>query len=117
MPLRRLVHVGDELGSSVATYLTFSSNLTEGGALLASVTITNRASARRLVSVFFIASGGSAADNNCIFEEYVPPNRSVGVPGGPWWGNSSAFVQATSDTAGSAVGIRLTALEEFHAGA
>ena len=113
MPLRRRVHEGTELTSTATTLLTFSDNLVEGGAVLAQATIANRSGSRRRVTIHFVVSGGSPAESNCIFEEYVPPNRTVTCPGGPWWMNSGAFVSAICDAVDPDVAVRITAFEEY----
>lgn len=116
MAIRRRVHDGTELSNALQTLLTFSDNLVEGGAVVVAGTISNLDAARRQVKVYLVPSGSAAADANCIYNEYVPPGRTVSMPGGPWWGNSGAFVQAISDAAGSNVGVRITGFEEYQAG-
>ena len=112
MAWRRVVHAGTELTATLQTLLTFATGLTAGGAVVRSLSIANDAASARLVKVYLIASGGSAAPSNLIFEDTVPANTTMTPIRGPWQGNDGAFVQGISDTADSDVGVRLTCAEE-----
>lgn len=116
MPLRRLVHDGTELTNAEQTMVTFSANLTQGGAVVEGITLSNRSANRIQVTVHFRASGASATEANTIFEEYIPPHRTVTAPGGPWWADSSAILSAVSDSATSKVGVHASCFEEYIAG-
>lgn len=113
MPIRRVVHAGTELGNSASTLLTFSTGIVQGGAVVVAATITNRATVRRRATLYLIESGGSVGAAKPIYDEYVPPGRTVSAPGGPWFEDGGATVQGLSDAASSAVAVRLTAFEEF----
>jgi len=115
MPWRRRVHLGTELDNTEQTLLTFGDNLTEGGAVLKCVTISNRSSSTRRVTLWFVPFSSVASESNTFYEEYVPPN-STEIIEGPWHGDSGSFIKAAADAANSDVGVRLTAAEEFNAG-
>jgi hypothetical protein len=112
VPVRNLVHAGTELTNSSQTLLTFGDNLEEGGAVFEGAVAINKDSSRHLVTVHLVASGGSPTESNPIFEEYVPANSTVYIPG-PFRGNSGATVRAVSDAADSHVGIMVTCHERY----
>jgi hypothetical protein len=104
-------HLGTVLSSSLQTLLTYSSGLITGGAVLQNVQLTNSGSSNRVVLVYWIPTGQTASAQYLIGKLTVPANDVVALPGGPWYGSSGAFVQASQD-AGTDVTGRVTAFEE-----
>lgn len=114
MPWRRIVHEGDEIADTPTLYLTFGERLTEGGAVVKSITLNNYAATEQEVTVYLVAAGSSPSESNVIIRKILDANEHV-VLNGPWWNDSEAEVHAVAETADS-VNIRITAMEEFQAG-
>lgn len=102
---------GHALTTSLATILTFSASAVAGGAKVLGATAVNTGATNRIMTIELIPSGQSAASAYIIFQDVVPANSTMPVPGGPWPASASAFVQAKQDV-GTDVILRVHALEE-----
>lgn len=113
-PLRRRVHAGHTLTNALQTLLTFGLGLTEGGGILRNFSVSNQTASIRQIKVHLVPVGDSASVTNCIYQDQILPMSSTIVEG-PWFGQSSDFIQAVLDSNGN-VSIRVTAAEEYIAG-
>lgn len=98
---------GATLTTSAATYYTAPASKKT---VVPHLLVCNTDTSARLVTIYLIQSGGSAAGTKCIFAQSVAASGSVMIVG-PWALDAGDFIQALA-AAGSVVSLRVTAIEQ-----